>query len=318
MRILLQIALLLLVIGVWSQDYGYSDSVELHNSKTRVVITGALGCRILEFARNGRNALVTNPRHNGVQWTEGPEPFAPSGGRFDIGPELNAPPHEKIRLGTWQCKAASALETIWQSPVSEKGDLEVQRKFELDPECSILRITQTVWNRSPTSLRLQHWGRGWFRPGGEVIIPLRPEKLRRFPKGYVQYQTGNQGWLLQLLPEDPAFSIQGEFLRVKPLPRFSKNSLECGEPWSAYRMSEQGLLLIQRFPIRLEAAQPEIAGGNFNICFNRWFCEMEPLGPEELVLPGKFFSFTEEWELFDDTGASPKEIKKLVENRRKK
>ena len=97
MRFLLRIGLLLLTIGAWSQDYGYSDSVELRNSMTRVVITGALGCRILEFARDGRNALVTNPRHNGVQWTEGPEPFAPSGGRFDIGPELNAPAHEKIQ-----------------------------------------------------------------------------------------------------------------------------------------------------------------------------------------------------------------------------
>lgn len=310
MRLLLRIGLLLLTIGAWSQDYGYSDNVELRNSKTRVVITGALGCRILEFARDGRNALVTNPQHNGVQWTEGPEPFAPSGGRFDIGPELNAPPHEKIRLGTWQCRTSSERKTIWRSPLSENGELEAQREFELDPERSLLRITQTVWNRSSGPLRLQHWGRGWFRPGGEVILPLRPEKLRRFPHGYVQHQITNGSWKIELLPEDPAFSIAGNFLTVKALPQFSKNSMECGEPWSAYRMPAQKLLLIQRYPIRLEVAQPEIAGGNFNICFNRWFCEMEPLGPEELVLPGKSFSFTEEWELFDDVGVAPEEIKK--------
>lgn len=314
MRFLLRIGLLLLTIGAWSQDYGYSDSVELRNSMTRVVITGALGCRILEFARDGRNALVTNPRHNGVQWTEGPEPFAPSGGRFDIGPELNAPAHEKIRLGTWQCRTSSERKTIWRSPLSENGELEAQREFELDPERSLLRITQTVWNRSSEPLRLQHWGRAWFRPGGEVMLPLRPEKLRRFPRGYVQHQITNRSWKIEFLPEDPAFSISiaGNFLTVKALPQFSKNSMECGEPWSAYRMPAQKLLLIQRFPIRLEMAQPEIAGGNFNICFNRWFCEMEPLGPEELVLPGKSFSFTEEWELFDDAGISPEEIKKLA------
>lgn len=317
MKSLLWISLLLAVLCRADQKmYGYSDCVVLCSRNTKVVITGALGCRVLEFSRNGKNALVTNPRHNGVLWKEGPEPFAPSGGRFDIGPELNAPPHEKIRLGTWHCKETFGQTSVWQSPLSEKNDFEVQRKFELGPERSILRITQTVWNRSSAPLRLQHWGRGWFRPGGEVIIPLRPEKLRRFPKGYVQYLTGSPGWLLQLLPEDPAFSIEDDFLRVKPLPKFSKNSMECGEPWSAYRMPKQNLLLIQRFPIRLDAAQPEIAGGNFNICFNKWFCEMEPMGPEELLQPGKSFSFTEEWELFDDAGISLKNIRKIARKKK--
>jgi hypothetical protein len=294
------------------EKFGYSDCVVLNNQNTQVIITGALGCRVLEFSRNGKNALLTNLRHNGVQWTSGPKPFEPSGGRFDIGPELNAPPHEKIRLGTWHCKESTGQTSVWQSPLSEKKDFEVQRKFELDSKRSLLRITQTVWNRSPVSLRLQHWGRGWFRPDGEVIIPLRPEKLRRFPKGYVQYLTGSQGWQVQLLPEDPAFSIQGNFLLVKPLPHFSKNSMECGEPWSAYRMPKSDLLLIQRFPIKLTAAQPEIVGGNFNICFNKWFCEMEPLGPEELVQPGKSFSFTEEWELVDGAEMSLENIRNLA------
>ena len=39
MRFLLRIGLLLLTIGAWSQDYGYSDSVELRNSMTSVVIS---------------------------------------------------------------------------------------------------------------------------------------------------------------------------------------------------------------------------------------------------------------------------------------
>jgi hypothetical protein len=39
---------------------------------------------------------------------------------------------------------------------------------------------------------------------------------------------------------------------------------------------------------------------------------MEPFGPEELVQPGKSFSFTEEWELFDGAEMSLENIRNLA------
>ena len=291
--------------------HGYRDCIELRNGQCRVVVTGALGCRVLEFSFRGRNAVLVNPRHDGAHWSSGPERFSPSGGRFDVGPELTVPEHASLWLGTWAGRKSSPLSMTWRSPDGE-APFEVVREFTLDAALPKLTIRQTVSNRSGKPLLLHHWGRGWFQPGGTVIVPLPPKELRRFPKGFVQYENEPRNWIVNLLPEDPAVSEAEGCLLVKPLPAYSKNTFECGNPWAGYRLP-YGQLLIVRFALHPERASAEIAGGNFSICFNRWFCEMEPIGPRETVAPGGTFSFTEEWELFECSLPSEKMIIEAIE-----
>lgn len=305
-KLLLQLLLGLPILLGALEYRGYSGCTELKNPVSRVVIAGALGCRVLEFSYRNENAILVNPRHDGIHWESGPAPFEQSGARFDIGPELTAPAHDSVWLGTWSGRQLSSLAAEWESPPDPESPFRVTRKFELDPALPRLTITQTVVNQGPEALTLQYWGRAWFRPGGTVKIPLPPRGLRRFPAGYVQYESEARPGILNLTPEDPMIREVAGFLEIRPLPKFSKNTFECGKPFAIYELP-YGQTLVVRFPIDPERASADIAGGNFCVCFNRWFCEMEALGPRELVAPGERFQYTESWQLYDTSRFNLKE-----------
>jgi hypothetical protein len=93
--------------------YGYDDCIELLNEHARVLITPHGGCRVLLYALTGApNAIHLDEAradrddkwesgddaHSesaaGWTWVDGQEstgdPFGPTGGRFDVGPEFQA------------------------------------------------------------------------------------------------------------------------------------------------------------------------------------------------------------------------------------
>ena len=93
-----------------SAFYGYNDCVELENGTAHVIITPHGGCRVLSYAlAGGANAIhlddgasgkwesgddAAGEKPQGWTWSEGQastgDPFGPSGGRFDVGPEFQA------------------------------------------------------------------------------------------------------------------------------------------------------------------------------------------------------------------------------------
>ncbi len=71
---------------------GYTECVEMVNRDVRVVLGPHYGGRVLAYAWHGENALALDPDEDGVTYTPGKEnPIGPSGGRFDIGPEMIIP-----------------------------------------------------------------------------------------------------------------------------------------------------------------------------------------------------------------------------------
>ena len=93
--------------------YGYDDCIELLNEHARVLITPHGGCRVLLYALTGApNAIHLDEARadRDDKWDSGDDahgesaagwkcvdgqqstgdPFGPTGGRFDVGPELQA------------------------------------------------------------------------------------------------------------------------------------------------------------------------------------------------------------------------------------
>jgi len=295
--IFIEILIVLLALEISAsaapEFYGYRDCIVLKNRVCRAVVTGERGCRLLEFSFQGENPIFAYSKPADRYW------FSPTGGRMDIGPELPVPKHPSVWGGTWTGKRTSPLSMVWKSPEDPAAPFEVTREFSLDERLPKLTIRQTVRNRLTKPLVLHHWGRGMFRPGGTVIVPLLPKGVRRFPRGFAQYGWKPDFWNLDLDPKDPAVTEQDGLLLVSPRPKHPKNTFECGRPWAAYLLPGGDRLLVMSFAISPRRTSGELGGGNFIIFYNEQFCELEPIGPRESVAPGGMFHFTERWELFN-------------------
>jgi hypothetical protein len=266
----------------------------LENEDTRVVLGHHCGGRVLEYAWRGENALYLDPRHDGTTYTPGQKPPAllwPSGGRFDIGPEKIIPPRPELWVGPWQAEIVDDRTARLTSVESQATGVQLVREFFLADDSSRLTCTQTQTNISDHETRWCHWSRTFGRGHGICVVPLTPE-LSRMPNQYVMYGPGP---VINIAPEDPAIRQRDGFIEVWDTPAHPKLGLDSYAGWFAYLMPGD-LLLVKRFPTDPERVYNEVAG----LTISLWYyqdvvCELEPIGPMEVLAPGESASFTEEW-----------------------
>lgn len=274
--------------------FGYKDCVALQNADTRVVLGHHCGGRVLEYAWRGENALWLNPEEAGYTWSpDGPPPpmLCPSGGRFDIGPEMIIPKHPELWLGAWTAEILGDDTARMTSQPSPATGVQLVRQFTLSPEGSRLACTQVVTNISDSETRWCHWARTFGRGHGIGLVPLTPT-LSRYPKQYVMYGPGRA---ITVAPEDPAIRIREGFLEVFDTPANPKLGFDSYAGWFGYLMPNN-LLLLKRYPADSMRVYNEAIG--LTLCL--WYyrdvvCELEPTGPMEVLAPGQSSTFTEEW-----------------------
>jgi hypothetical protein len=277
----------------WIDYAGYRGCVALENTDTRVVLGPHVGGRVLEYAWRGENALWLDAAHNGITVTPGQRTplLFPSGGRFDIGPELTLPPRPELWVGPWEAELTGPLAARMTSSPSPSVGVQLTREFTLAPEGSHLACTQIMRNVADRPTRCNHWARTFGRGHGIAIVPLTPE-LSRFPHQYVMY-VPNGG--IDVRPEDPAIRIRDGFLEVFDTPAYPKLGIDAYAGWFAYLMPND-LLFIKRFPTYPDRVYFEAAGLTISLWyFQDVVCELEPIGPGETLAPGASASFTEEW-----------------------
>ncbi len=276
-------------------DYaGYTRCVVLENDSVRVVLGPHCGGRVLQYSLSGADALMLDPKHDGLTWKPGDPPtpmLFPSGGRCDIGPEMVIPRHPELWLGPWQAEIVDRLSARMVSVASENAGVRLTREYRLDPEGSHLSITQTMENTSHGETRWCYWCRTFGQGHGICVVPLTPE-LSRLPAQYVMYGPGR---CIQTAPEDPAIRVRDGFLEVFDTPAQPKLGLDSYAGWFGYLMPHH-LLFLKRFPTFPERIYNEVAGLTISLWyFKDVVCELEPIGPMEVLKPGETASFTEEW-----------------------
>jgi hypothetical protein len=278
----------------WIDYAGYRGCVALQNADARAILGPHVGGRVLQYAWRGENALWLDPAHDGVTVEPGQPPrgmLFPSGGRFDIGPEMIIPRHPELWLGSWQAEIVSPTTARMTSVLSPTVGVQLTRAFTLAPEGSRLTCTQTMRNVSDRETRWCYWARTFGRGHGICIVPLTPE-LSRFPRQYVMYVPGAG---INVRPEDPAIRVRDGYLEVFDTPAYPKLGLDAYAGWFAYLMPNN-LLLVRRFPTYPDRVYNEAAG----LTIALWYyqdvvCELEPTGPMEVLAPGESATFTEEW-----------------------
>ncbi len=305
-RILLSCYALILLLGnssgfadepaaMTTIDFGrYQHCPVLSNQETRVVLCPQLGGRVLEYSLGGKNAIFVSNFDMAVDEPTEAWKWDPSGGRFDIGPEMIVPKRDVLFRGIWQSELVAPLHIRLTSEDCPNTGVRLERDFQLSSRDSQLIVTQRIINVSDQTVRYCHWSRTLAKGAGIVLVPLSP--TRRFPNGYVRYDSG----LINTKPVDTNVRVRDGFVELLGPPLSPKLGMDSMRGWLAHQQTS-GLLFIKKFPTHPDRAYAEVAA----LTISTWTAprgeavELEPIGPTEVIAPGESASFTERWWLLD-------------------
>lgn len=301
--------------AVWREQ-----AVMVDNGKVRVIADPLHGGRLLAYGPEGGNVLQDNLQHpewlfpDNVHWT------GPAGGRFDIGPEEVVPAHPALWTGPWSADRPDALRIRLTSPQDAASGLQLIRDFVLDRDSTRLRCTQTMRNITDRPLRRSYWGRSLVDRAGVTVVPLNPDS--RFPHGYVTY-TGWKTNMIALKPKEAAVVIRDGCAIVDAAKLETKLGFDGNAGWIAH-LAPNGTMFVKRYVVHPDRRYTGVAGLTASLWSDgKSILEIEPLGPEEHLLPGESASFSEEWWLLpypypgDAAKVDVLEVTKFVEQHAK-
>lgn len=287
----------------WVSTHGYTGCVQLENSLIRVVLEPNCGGRVLEYSYKGTNALYNDPKQDGMVYGPGKKMSDPCGGRCDIGPEMTIPSHPDLWYGKWKAEITGPYSARMTSVKDKNTGVQLVRDFKLDPNSTHVKFTQTIRNVSGETKSYCHWSRTFGDGGGICLVPISPNS--RFPRGFTIYKDGG---LVIAPPDHQNYRIRDNFLIIDGEPPQSKFGLDSNAGWLAY-ITRGDLLLVKRFPTYPERAYSEFAALTISLWYYKDLqCELEPIGPKEVIKPGGSSSFTEDWWLFPYTYPTDKNV----------
>ncbi|MFP4056507.1 MAG: hypothetical protein ACLF0G_06540 [Candidatus Brocadiia bacterium] len=271
--------------------HGYSGCVMLRNANCRVVLCHQCGGRVLEYSWKGANAMALNDDAAGkVYDLRARKGGAADGGRFDIGPEQIIPAHPRLWVGPWRAETTGPRAARLTSLEDPATGVQLVRTFQLDDESSHLRCTQTIRNVSEETKTWCHWSRTFAPGGGIVVIPLT--EPCRFPSKYLMYGPES---VMMYRPSDPRIVVRDGFLLITGTPKHPKLGMDTHAGWLAYLMP-RGQLFVKRFATYPDRPYNEMAALTVSIWYYKdQLCELEPIGPRNVIRPGESASFTEDW-----------------------
>ncbi len=297
--------------------HGYSDCIEVVNGDARIVLEPNCGGRILQYEYKGVNALYVNPEEAGYLFSGGephPGPFGPSAGRSDLGPEHTTVPHPELWLGKWSSHIGEDGTVELTSVHDYSTGVQLTRNFSLEENFAKLKFTQSILNIDESPRKYFHWSRTLCTGGGIAIAPINEES--RFSLGYTTYGPGE---VLNYLPAPEPNVIIGEnLLQIFGPPSAKKFAMDLSEGWLAY-VTRDSRLFIKKFPVYPGRIYGELASNSMSFWYNgEEMCEVEAIGPQEIIEPSFDASFTETWYLmeFDYPGRKPvkeSNIRKIID-----
>lgn len=287
--------------------FGHENCIELKNKTTRVILAPS-GGRVLSYEINGRNTLY-------LSQSDSEGKGGSSAGRFDIGPERVLPRHELLWSGPYKGEITGTRSAKFTSGKDDATGFQIIREFKLASKGTHLRIKQTVINISDQTNQVCYWSRTFVHGQGICVVPVTEHS--RMPRKHVIYENGTT---INFLPEDEKITQRNGYVIVQGPPRKPKLGFDSKAGWMAYFM-QNNLLFVKRWPTFPKKPYNEMAGLTLSIWYpDGPMCELEPIGPQEILKPGDKASFTEDWwiteQKFPDNAKSI-DLSQLEENVKK-
>ena len=276
-------------------ELGNENCIELSNANTRVVLEPNLGGRVLIYALNGKNVLWINDRNEGTPYEEGKPYGHPGAGRFDYGPEKTGKKTPALFFGKWKAEITGPRQATLFSETDPVSGIALERRFKLGAEGSHLECVQLIRNQGESTVRTYHWSRTFVKGGGISLTPMNPHS--KYPEGYLIYGPDNE--MIYKPEPEPNIRLRDDILEIIGPPSRPKFVMDPDKGWLAY-ITTDDQLFIKKFKIYPERPYWDMAAPTVSVWYNKdLMCEVEPLGPLEILEPGEAASFTEHWYLYD-------------------
>jgi len=279
------------------------DCLKLTNGATDLIVTTAVGPRILFYGpKGGQNHLAQFPE-NEVQTALGS--WKPYGGhRLWVWPELfpatyapdNAPIHHHVH---------GDLSLTLHQP-ADGASIEKQIRITLAPSGSRVSIEHTVTSRALWPIDIAVWAITIVN-SGVAIVPRVPFQT------HADYAPVTQPIALCAFTdlEDPRFTLGLKYILLRADParaNAQKFGLRNKEGWCAHLLGDQ--LFVKRFTHHNRADYPDYQVNN-EIYVEGAFQEVELMGPRRVAWPGESLTLSEEWHLFHGIKADPTSLEQI-------
>ncbi len=267
------------------------DCVRLSNSDAEVVVTAAVGPRIIRYGLlGGPNAFHVLPETRGQT---GGEDWLPYGGhRLWHAPEVK-PRSYHPDTGAYGPPRMEGNTLRLTSPIESTTGIGKEMRVTLAPAGSAVKVDHVLTNHNVWPITLSAWALSIVANGGRVVLPQEP---------FVSHDD-------ELVPARPV--VLWKFTDMAdPRWRWGTKYLtlhqtgEAGNPqkvgvynaqgWAAHLMNTQAF--ITRIPVAPGGAAvlPDM-GSNYETYTDGPFQELETLGPLTLLEPGESVTHTEYW-----------------------
>jgi hypothetical protein len=284
---------------------GWPDCLRLATDRIELVVTTAVGPRILRFgAVGGANMLHEVGSQQGFQG--GTDWRALGGHRLWHAPEAKprtyAPDNEPVAF------EILADGVRLNQRVEVATGIRKAMEIRIDPERNAMKVLHRLTNEGPWPVELAPWAITIMAPGGVAILPQEPYAPHPdFPEGLEGTSAPASYLPARVLAlwsytrlSDPRWVFLDRFLLVKqdsaavsPL----KFGVSNRQQWCGY--AKDGELFLKRFPWCEGMRYPD-EGCNNEIFTNADMLEVESLGPLTLLQPGQAVEHQETWSHFQD------------------
>lgn len=281
---------------------GWQDCLRLTNGSMELVITTAIGPRIIHCGFVGKQNLF-GVMEDTKGLTGGDEWHLYGGHRLwhspEIKPRTYSPDNSPIEAeedGEW-------LHLI--QPVEPGTGIGKEMQIRLDPSENRVDLVHTLTNHGCWDVEFAAWALTVMAKNGEMICPQ--------PQGDMDALLPNR-WLV-LWPytnmADPRLTWGEQYIRMRQctdMTRKCKFGLSNEDGWLAYLVG--GDLFVKRFDYEPEADYPD-GGCSVELFTNNVIMEVETLGPIAEIEPGGSITHIERWYLFDNVAVD--ETEKSIE-----
>lgn len=276
--------------------FGYNNCLLLNNNIIKIILLPSVGGKIIEFSKNGLNALYQIEEERGWLYN-GNNSIISSAGRFDVGPEMVIPPHPDLWYGKWKVESIKENSVTISSDKDLNTKIKLIRKFELDKKLPLLNCTQFILNFSNKTIYNFHWGRTMAKGDGICIIPIKG--ISRYPNKYVSYINADA---ISFSYTDKNIIEIDNCIIIKDKPLYPKIGFDSSAG-KIYYLMKNNMAFVKKFKVSKNWIYNEIGAINCSIFYyndgNMNFCELEPIGPSIRIPPGSSVSFSEQWYLVD-------------------
>jgi hypothetical protein len=272
---------------------GTTGCVRLANDTVEVVITTAIGPRIIRYAFLGGDNLLGEVPDLVTKTAFGE--WKPWGGhRLWTAPEEmprsyspdNSPIEAVVDGGTVRLT----------QPVEPQTGILKEMTVTLASTGTAVTIGHRLTNKGQWTIELAPWALTILNPGGTVILPQEPYRSHDEALQPVRQVTL---WAYTDL-SDPRWQIGPKFLRLKPDPGRTgsqKIGIANHQNWAGYL--RHGTLFVKRYDWQEGKLYPD-GGVNTETYTAASFVELETLGTLGDLPPGASATHEERWYLFKD------------------